>query len=420
MLLFDIDGLRDVNDSLGHDAGDQMIVEVAGRLRQIAPAAALVGRAGGDEFAVTLRLADADAALALASELRAALQEPMEVGAITLDVDVAVGVAVHPDHGTEAEALLNGPAWPPRPPSSSRTPVHLFHPNLQARSTHRLSLAADLRRALDDGEIEVYFQPKVALPRPPGGRRRVPGPLGAPRPRPGPAGRFRRRRRAHRAARPADRGGAAARVCAGPAAGWTPAAPLPVAVNLSARTLIDPTFPHRVADLLAEYGVPAELLTLEITEDGMVGDARPADGDPAPAARAGRPARGGRLRHRLLVAVVPAPAARHEVKIDRSFVQGMATDPGDLAIVRAVVDLARHFGLTVVAEGVESEPTVSLLEELGCDVGQGFLFSRAAAVRAVRGLARGADRARACRAEVRRPTGGTTPAGRQLGRRDLG
>ena len=83
------------------------------------------------------------------------------------------------------------------------------------------------------------------------------------------------------------------------------------------------------------------------------------------------------------------------MKIDRSFVQGMATDAGDLAIVRAVVDLARHFDLVVVAEGVESEVTVSLLESVGCDIGQGFLFSRAAAVRAARGLAVAADRARA-------------------------
>src|SRR6266508_173162 len=127
--------------------------------------------------------------------------------------------------------------------------------------------------------------------------------------------------------------------------------PLGVAVNLSPRTLLDPEFPSYVEGLLGEYLVPPDRLTLEITEDGMVGETE----KPLPTLR------------RLPV---------HEVKIDRSFVQGMATDPGDLAIVRAVVDLTRHFGFSVVAEGVESELTLSLLEEMGCDLGQGFFFSR--------------------------------------------
>jgi EAL domain-containing protein (putative c-di-GMP-specific phosphodiesterase class I) len=150
-----------------------------------------------------------------------------------------------------------------------------------------------------------------------------------------------------------------------------------VAVNLSARTLIDPTFSQRVRDLLDEYGVPASLLTLEITEDGMVGEPD-------------RPMSTLRRLHELGVRLAVDDFGTgysslsylrrlpvHEVKIDRSFVQGMATDGGDLAIVRSIVDLARHFGLVVVAEGVESEITVSLLEEVGCDIGQGFLFSRA-------------------------------------------
>ena len=107
VLLFDIDGLRDVNDSLGHDAGDKMVVEVAARLRRLAPAAALVGRVGGDEFVVTLRLPDADDGRdAGRPSCAPRCSEPMDVDAITLDVDAAVGIAVHPDHGTEPEVLL--------------------------------------------------------------------------------------------------------------------------------------------------------------------------------------------------------------------------------------------------------------------------------------------------------------------------
>ena len=138
---------------------------------------------------------------------------------------------------------------------------------------------------------------------------------------------------------------------------------MPIAVNLSFRTLIDPTLPPHIAGLLAEYGVPASLLTLEITEDGMVGEP---DRSMANLRRLSE--MGVRLAvddfgtgYSSLSYLRRLPV--HEVKIDRSFVAGMATDPGDLAIVRAVVDLAGHFGLAVVAEGVESERTVQLLED---------------------------------------------------------
>ena len=375
VLLFDIDGLRDVNDSLGHDAGDRMVGEVASRLRRMAPAAALVGRIGSDEFVVTLRQPDADDAVRLATELRSALQEPMEHDSITLDVDVAVGVAVHPDHGTEAEALLKRADLAAQTAKQFATPVHLFHPNLQARSTHRLGLAADLRHALETNEVEVYFQPKVSLP-----DRRVVGVECLAR----------WEHAAHGQVPPGDFVAVAEhtgqlgrltdlvlREGLRRARGWLDAGhSLPVAVNLSARTLIDPTFPPRISNLLTEYRVPASLLTLEITEDGMVGE------PDRPMSTLKRLSEMGvRLAvddfgtgYSSLSYLRRLPV--DEVKIDRSFVEGMATDAGDLAIVRAVVGLARHFGLVVVAEGVESERTVNLLEGLGCDVGQGFLFSR--------------------------------------------
>ena len=139
-------------------------VEVASRLRRLAPAAALVGRVGSDEFVVTVRLPNPHEAVELAAAAAPTMQVPMEVDAITLDVDVAVGVAVHPDHATEAEELLKLADLAAQAAKQFTTPVQLFHPNLQARSTHRLGLAADMRRALETGEVEVYFQPKVALP----------------------------------------------------------------------------------------------------------------------------------------------------------------------------------------------------------------------------------------------------------------
>ena len=375
VLLFDIDGLRDVNDALGHDAGDRMVVEVAARLRRLAPAAALVGRASSDEFVITQRLADADEAVALATQLRTALREPMELDGITLDVDVAVGIAVHPDHATEAEELLKCAGLAAQSAKHFTVPVHLYQPSLQARSNQRLGLASDLRRALEAGDIQVYYQPKVSLP-----DRRVVGVECLAR----------WEHPAHGHVAPADFVAiaehtgqlgslteAVLRESLQRAHGWLAGGqPLPVAVNLSARTLLDPTFPNRVEELLTEYDVPASLVTLEITEDGMVGEPE------RPLATIRRLSElGVRLAvddfgtgYSSLSYLRRLPV--NEVKIDQSFVQGMATDPGDLAIVRAVVGLAHHFGLVSVAEGVESERTVTLLEELGCAVGQGFLFSR--------------------------------------------
>ena len=376
LLLFDVDGLRDVNDSLGYAAGDQLVAEVARRRRAMAPAAALVGRAGGDEIAVTLRLRNADAAVSLARELREQVRHlSMDMGSVSLELDTAIGIALHPDHGTDPEMLLQRADLANHAAKQLSLPIQVYHASLESRAVQRLSLAADLRRAIEAEEIEVYFQPKVTL----AGRRVVgveclarwehpthgyvpPTEFVAVAERTGQLGRLTELVLHEGLRRCRD---------------WIDAGrPLAVAVNISPRTLMDLAFPARVGDLLREHDVPADLLTLEITEDGMVGETE----RPLPALRK-LEEMGVRLAvddfgtgYSSLSYLRSLPV--HEVKIDQSFVQGMATDPGDLAIVKAVVDLARHFGLTAVAEGVESELTLSLLEGVGCDVGQGYLFSR--------------------------------------------
>ncbi|GAA4571240.1 EAL domain-containing protein [Micromonospora coerulea] len=375
VLVFDVDGLRQVNESLGHAAGDKVLVEVAERLRACAPSSALVGRAGGDEFLVTLRLENAEAALELAAELREQIRDEMVFDALTLDVDTAVGVAVHPDHGSDAASLLQRVDLAATAAKSVPGSVQLFNPALESRSLRRLGLAGDLRRALDQGELEVYFQPKVTLR----DRRLLgveclarwehpthgtvaPEDFVAVAEHTGQLGRLTEVVLREGLRRSRD---------------WAHAEqPLAVAVNLSARTLTDPRFPDQVRELLDEYGVPPQRLTFEIREAGVL------DGTdrPIPTLR--------RLRDlgvRLSVDDFGTGSSSlaylrrlpvHEVKVDRAFVQGMATDPGDLAIVNAVVTLSQQFGLAVVAEGVESELTLELLQDIGCEIGQGFLFSR--------------------------------------------
>ncbi|XVU26214.1 putative bifunctional diguanylate cyclase/phosphodiesterase [Actinoplanes sp. CA-054009] len=375
VLLFDVDGQRDVNESMGHAAGDKLLAEVAGRLRGIAGPGALVGRIGGDEFVVTLRAESTDATVQLATEMREQLRGPMTVGTLTLDLDTAVGVAVYPDHGTDPETLIQRAELAANAAKVLPYGVQLFHPALESRAVRRLGIAADLRVALDSGAIDVYFQPKVTLTdrhlvgveclarwQHPAQGEVAPDDFVAVAEHTGQLSRLTEvvlTEGLRRCREWADQD-----------------RPLSIAVNLSVRTLLDSRFPDQVAALLERFAVAPAQVTFEISEPGMLGDIERV----LPTLY--------RLRDlgvRLSVDDFGTGASSlsylrqwpvHEVKIDDSFVQGMATDTGDLAIVRAVVSLAREFGLTVVAEGVESELTLDLLEEMGCEIGQGYLFSR--------------------------------------------
>jgi EAL domain-containing protein (putative c-di-GMP-specific phosphodiesterase class I) len=312
----------------------------------------------------------------LARTLRHKLQDPMPFGnKVRLDVDTAVGIAIHPDHGSDPEALLQRADVATIAAKSTESGVQLFNLGLESRSVRRLGLAGDLRRAIDAGELEVYFQPKIHIQR----QELV-----------GVECLARWKHPAHGWVAPedfvavAEHTGQLGRLtdlvlregllrCQH----WAREGhPFTVSVNLSPRTLVDPGFPAYLEQLIAEYGVAPELLTLEITESGVIADTD----RPLPTLRRLRDI-GVRLSvddfgtgYSSLSYLRQLPV--QEVKIDRTFVQGMATDQGDYAIVRAVVDLSRHFGLQVVAEGVESELALTQLAEIGCDIGQGFYFSR--------------------------------------------
>lgn len=375
IMLFDVDGQRNVNESMGHAAGDKLLVETADRIRGIADPGALVGRIGGDEFVVTLRAPSIDATIEIATRMREQLRGPMAVGSLTLDVNTAVGVSVYPDHGSDPDALLQRAELAANAAKVLPYGVQPFHPALESRAVRRLGIAADLRRALDNDQLEVYFQPKVTL-----ADRHVVGVECLARwvhPAHGEVA-------AEDFVAVAEHTGQLARLTgvvlvAGlrRCKAWAAAGrPLDIAVNLSARTLLDSRFPELVRELLEEHGVDPGQVTFEISEPGMLNDIERV----LPSLY--------RLRDlgvRLSVDDFGTGASSlaylrqwpvHEVKIDDSFVQGMATDSGDLAIVRAVIGLSREFGLKVVAEGVESELTLELLEEMGCEIGQGYLFSR--------------------------------------------
>ncbi|MDQ1632181.1 MAG: hypothetical protein QOC80_2153 [Frankiaceae bacterium] len=375
LLQFDVDSLRDVNETLGHGAGDRLLAEVGRRLQAEAPKGALISRIGGDEFVVLIRAAGADAAQATAVALQYALVEPFSLDSFTLDVGAAVGIALYPDHAPDAGTLLQRADVATYSAKTNPRSIQLYRPAMESRSVHRLGLVSELRKAIDEGALTVHYQPKVAL---------------ANRELVGVECLVRWEHPEHGLVSPddfipvAEHTGLVGeltyrvlRTALDQCRRWHDAGrPLGVAVNLSTRSLLDPDFPDELERLLREFGVEPGQLTLEITESGMVGDTD----RPLPTLR-----RLASLGVRLAVDDFGTGYSSlsylrrlpvHEVKIDKSFVLGMATDSGDLGIVRAIVDLGRHLGMSVVAEGVESEMTLSLLEDMGCDMAQGFLFSR--------------------------------------------
>jgi diguanylate cyclase (GGDEF)-like protein len=375
LLQFDVDSLRDVNETLGHVAGDRLLAEVGRRLQAEAPKGSLIARIGGDEFAVLLRAQGAEAAQATAVALQYALVEPFALGNFTLDVGAAVGIALYPDHAPDAGTLLQRADVATYSAKTNPRSIQLYRPAMESRSVHRLGLVSELRRAIDEGALTVHYQPKVAL---------------ANRELVGVECLVRWEHPEHGLVSPDDFipvaehtglvGELTSRVlrtALEQCRRWHDAGrPIGVSVNLSARSLLDPEFPDELEQMLLDCGVAPNQLTLEITESGMVGDTD----RPLPTLRR-LFALGVRLAvddfgtgYSSLSYLRRLPV--HEVKIDKSFVLGMATDSGDLGIVRAIVDLGRHLGMAVVAEGVESEMTLTLLEDMGCDVAQGFLFSR--------------------------------------------
>ncbi|HEY9472260.1 MAG TPA: bifunctional diguanylate cyclase/phosphodiesterase, partial [Mycobacteriales bacterium] len=378
VLLLDLDSFKDVNDSLGHDHGDRLLVMFAKRLREQATDGAVAARMGADEFALLCVVPDLDAAEQRAHELHEMLSAPYQLAGLSVRVGASVGVAVAPDHAQDAGTLLQRVDVALYAAKSKGQPVATYLASLDQASVHRLQLVTQLREALDTGQVMAHFQPKIGM-----ATRELVGVEALVRwehPQYGPVV-------------PDDFVPLAERTgLIGPLTMHVLRASLDqcrswldrdlrigVAVNLSVRNLLDADFPARVATLLADAGTPPDLLTFEITESSVMSD----------------PERSLPVLHRLhemgiglsiddfgtgyssLAYLRRLPV--DEVKIDKVFVLGMGTDLGDLAIVRAIIELGHSLGLRVVAEGVEDELARDLLAGMDCDVAQGYLISRALA-----------------------------------------
>jgi diguanylate cyclase (GGDEF)-like protein len=375
LLLIDLDRFKEVNDTMGHEQGDRLLVEVAARLRGLLRGSDILARLGGDEFAVLAVLPHRGALGEVATRLHAALARPFELGGVAIELGASIGIAVQPDHGDDVSTLLRHADVAMYEAKRSATSIETYHPDRDPYSPERLALLGELRRALDHDELVLHFQPKVALES--GDTIGVEALVRWQHPERGLLGPGDFLPLAERTGLIADITrwvlDAAVRQCGE----WRrEGIDLPVAINLAAANIVDSTLPDAVAATLQRWDVPGERLECEISEDTVMGDPRRA-GDVLERLRA----LGVRLSlddfgtgHSSLSYLKRLPL--DEVKIDRSFVIGMADDASDAAIVRSTIDLARHLGLAVVAEGVETAEVLDVLASLDCDVAQGFLLSR--------------------------------------------
>jgi diguanylate cyclase (GGDEF)-like protein/PAS domain S-box-containing protein len=376
ILLVDLDGFREVNNTLGHQNGDLVIQEVAARLGDVLGEADRVARVRGDEFA--LLLPDADAALAqhVAAKVLKAFEQPIMVERLPIEVGASIGIAVAPGHGAEPEPLLRKADLAMQAAKKRRSGSMVYSAECDPYNPRGLVLLGELRRALEGGQLVLHYQPKVDL--------KTGSVIGAEA--------LVRWRHPKRGLVPpnefitlAERGGLIKRLtrwvldeAVGQCDSWRKAGTrLPVSVNLSARNLQDVQLLDEVPEMLARRNLEPDLLALEITETAVMADAP----------RAMETLRGLRASgvglavddfgtgYSSLVYLRKLPVS--QLKIDKSFVIGMAAQgEEDEIIVRSTTDLGHHLGLQVVAEGVEDRPTFDKLGKLGCDAAQGYYMAR--------------------------------------------
>jgi diguanylate cyclase (GGDEF)-like protein len=375
LLMIDLDQFKELNDTLGHHVGDELLRGVGPRLSASTGPGDVVARLGGDEFGVLLKDADAETAAVTAARLRSALGRPYALAGISLHVGASIGIAAFPEHAQDAGTLFRHADVAMYEAKRGRLGHAVYASEGDHHSRDRLELAGEMRHALTNDELTLHYQPVADL-----GTGKVLGVealvrwrhpdrgLLAP-------GAFLPAIEHTELMRELSRRVLAIAICQ--AGAWFRLEhPWRVSANLSATDLLDRSLVDDVNSLLRRYGTPARRLTLEVTESVLMTD-------PARAMQVLGDLRTLGVQLALddfgtgwssLTHLQRMPV--HEIKIDRSFVAAMATEANSAAIVSSTVDLAHALGLRVVAEGIEDEATWRRLRAVGCDAAQGYHLSR--------------------------------------------
>jgi diguanylate cyclase (GGDEF)-like protein len=375
VMMIDLDRFKEVNDTLGHHAGDLLLQTLSERLLGELRASDTIARLGGDEFGLVLNRAAADALPQIVDKIRGAIEKPVLIHGLPIGVEASIGGATYPGHGGDVDTLIQCADVAMYVAKRENRPFALYDPESSTHDPLRLTLIGELRRAIDAHELILHYQPKAALRS--GSVQSVEALLRWNHPERGlimpdafiPL---------------AQQTGLikpltlyvieeAIKQCLS----WQrEGLALSVAVNLSTRNLLDVDFAEDVGRLMAKHRIEPRLLEFEITETTMFADP---------------------VRAKLVLERLSAMGIRlsiddfgvgysslsylkslpiNEIKIDRSFVLTMLDNADDAVIVRSTIDLGRNLGLEVVAEGVESREIWDQLGQLGCDLAQGYFLSR--------------------------------------------
>jgi diguanylate cyclase (GGDEF)-like protein/PAS domain S-box-containing protein len=376
VVIMDLNHFKEVNDTLGHQAGDELLKSVASRLRGTLRAAEMVARLGGDEFGLLLGdLGESDEALPVIERITATLDQPIDIAQQSLTVAASIGVSIFPQHGRTVDVLIQRADVAMYEAKRAGAPYAFYDHSNEAVDLSRVTMIAELRHAIEQRELVLHYQPKATLDD--GEVRGTEALLRWQHPERG---------LIHPDAfipLAQDNGligpltlyvvGEALRQCRV----WADQGlGVSVSVNLSVRNVLDLEFPGQVAALLARWNVAPELLGLEVTESILLtnpGRAKRVLGELA--------ALGVRLAIDDFGTGYSSLAYLHhlpvdELKIDRSFVIGLEADAADVAIVQSAIDLGRNLGLDVVAVGVQTRAVWDKLRGLGATSAQGYLLSR--------------------------------------------
>jgi diguanylate cyclase (GGDEF)-like protein len=377
LMLMDLDRFKEINDTLGHAAGDRILIAVAERLSTVLRESDTLARLGGDEFAILLpNVTDGRRTVEkVANKLLQCFTTPFKYGDNELFLGAGLGVVIYPEHGEDVSTLMSR-ADVAMYGTKNRDVGYLYYDAaLDPNTQHRLQLSGELRRALAREELTLHYQPKIDIR---SGRVMSAEAL------------IRWRHPRHGLLAPdqfipmAERSGLIRPItdwvietATNQCRDWHQAGhPLRVAVNIPGRVFQDPELVQRVTQILGEIGTPAHCLEIEITENVLMADIEHIS------RILGRISDLGvhisiddfGTGYSSLAYLKKLPL--HTLKIDKSFVMDMARDENDAAIVRSTVDLAHNLGYRVVAEGVENHDTYQLLSGLGCDGAQGYHISR--------------------------------------------
>jgi diguanylate cyclase (GGDEF)-like protein len=376
LMLIDLDRFKEVNDTLGHHNGDQLLRQIGTRLKNELRESDTVARLGGDEFAVLLRdVDDTKQIVRTAERILTCLKQPLFFMGLTLDVGASIGISLFPDHARDVDSLLQRADVAMYVAKETHSGYEFYTADRDQNSLRRLALGSELSKAIQNKEVILYYQPKADM--------RTGRIIGVEA--------LARWQHNYRGIVPPDEFIPLAEQtqlirpltinlldeALRQSAVWSKKGlNLKIAVNLSSRNLLDLTLPEEVARLLQKWQVEPALLELEITESTIMADARRAltvlstlNGMGVGLAIDDFGTGFSSLSYLKRLPV-------KEIKMDKSFVMKMAMDENDAAIVRSTIDLSHNLGLRVVAEGVETEAIWNQLTTLGCDLAQGYYLNR--------------------------------------------